>query len=319
MKAEAALLGYLLLLGWVAPRFLPGGSWCIRAPRWGIVVWQALSASVVLALLGVGVVVFVPTMGVSRGLSDFLTACVMALRAAYSLPGGALVAAATALLSLTAGIRVLWCVTADLGAASRSRKRHRALLGLVGRADERLDALIVDHATPKAYCLPGRQRTIVLTSSALRLLDHEELSAVLAHERAHLRGRHHLVLATASGVARALPFVPLLRIARREIGVLIEMAADDAASLHEAPLVVASALLTLGSTGNASAAVGLSATGTATATRIQRLLRPNAPLQRWARTLLGFGALVVIAAPVTLLVLPAVVLAHGDFCPIPPT
>ena len=319
MRAEFALLAYVALLGWVAPRVLSRGSWCSRAPRWGIVLWQAVSASVVLALLAAGLVVLVPTMRVSGGLGEFLTACVMALRAAYSLPGGALAAAVAALLSMSVGWRVSWCVVGELTAASRARGRHRAILAVVGRPDASLDALVVDHASLKAYCLPGRHRTIVLTSAALRVLDDEEISAVLAHERAHLRGRHHLVLATASGLARALPFIPLFHTARRETAVLIEMLADDAATKKQARLVVASALLTLGSAGGGVATVGLAATGTETARRIERLLGPDVPLRCWMRTLLAVGAVAAIAVPVALLVLPALLLAHGDYCPLPPT
>lgn len=320
MRAEFALLAYVALLGWVAPRVLSRGSWCSRAPRWGIVLWQAVSASVVLALLAAGLVVLVPTMRVSGGLGEFLSACLMALRAAYSLPGGALAAAVAALLSLSVGWRVCWCVAGELVAASRARGRHRAILAVIGRPDESLDALVVEHASLKAYCLPGRHRTIVLTSAALRVLDADEISAVLAHERAHLRGRHHLVLATASGLARALPFIPLFHAARREAAVLIEMLADDAATKKQARLVVASALLTLGSASHGAATtVGLAATGTATARRIERLLGPNLPLRRWMRTLLAVGALAAIVVPVALLVLPALLLAHGDYCPLPPT
>jgi Zn-dependent protease with chaperone function len=45
------------------------------------------------------------------------------------------------------------------------------------------------------YCVPGRLPTIVVTTGALAVLEPEQLAAVLAHERAHLAGRHHLLLA----------------------------------------------------------------------------------------------------------------------------
>ncbi len=53
-------------------------------------------------------------------------------------------------------------------------------------------AVVLDDPRPAAYCVPGRPGTIVLTSGALAVLDPAQLAAVLAHERAHLAGRHHL-------------------------------------------------------------------------------------------------------------------------------
>lgn len=56
------------------------------------------------------------------------------------------------------------------------------------------------------------------------------MAAVLAQERAHLTGRHHLVLAGAEALASASPWVPLLAGARREVTGLVEMLANDRAS-----------------------------------------------------------------------------------------
>lgn len=88
-------------------------------------------------------------------------------------------------------------------------------------------AAVIDHAVPAAYCLPGRGRRIVLTSAALTALSDDELNAVLAHERAHLSGRHHLVVAFADGLSRAFPNVPLFRRAQEQVGRLVEMLAEQ--------------------------------------------------------------------------------------------
>lgn len=55
-------------------------------------------------------------------------------------------------------------------------------------------AVVLDSAQPAVYCVPGRPATIVLTTGALAVLDEPQLLAVLAHERAHLAGRHHLLV-----------------------------------------------------------------------------------------------------------------------------
>ena len=105
----------------------------------------------------------------------------------------------------------------------------------------------MEHPAAVAYCLPGRVGTIVLTTAALAALDDAELAAVLAHERAHLRGRHHLVLAAASALAQTLPFLPGLCTAQTELARLLEMIADDKAADRgagpESSLAEVSALL----------------------------------------------------------------------------
>ena len=45
--------------------------------------------------------------------------------------------------------------------------------------------------------------------------------AVLAHEQAHLRGRHHLVLAAGRILRRAFPWVPAFRWAYEEVTRLV--------------------------------------------------------------------------------------------------
>jgi Zn-dependent protease with chaperone function len=85
---------------------------------------------------------------------------------------------------------------------------------LVGRHDSQLGALVLDHDRVAAYCLHGVRGRVVVTSGAVAHLRGEELEAVLAHESAHLRARHDLVLAAATAMQRAFPFVPLFRVAR---------------------------------------------------------------------------------------------------------
>lgn len=67
----------------------------------------------------------------------------------------------------------------------------------------------MEHLEPAAYCVAGRYPTVILTTGALRALDPDQLDAVLAHERAHLAGHHHRLLAlTPAMVALALGRVP---------------------------------------------------------------------------------------------------------------
>jgi Zn-dependent protease with chaperone function len=139
----------------------------------------------------------------------------------------------------------------------------------------------------------GRYR-LVVSAGALAALGTEQLQAVLAHERAHLRYRHHLILAAAAALARAFPRVPLLAQAGPELGVLAEMAADDAAARRHGPDHLAKALVILARAGTRPAA--LAAGGPAAIARIQRLLAPPQQCQARCARLAATAGLLLPAA-----------------------
>ena len=93
--------------------------------------------------------------------------------------------------------------------AVTARRRQRELLALLAHGDPKVPgALVVDYPAAAAYCLPGIRSQIVVSVGTLDLLAPAELTAVLAHERAHLRARHDLVLIPFTSLRRALPQVP---------------------------------------------------------------------------------------------------------------
>lgn len=136
-----------------------------------------------------------------------------------------------------------------------------------------------------------------------KTLHPDELAAVLAHERAHVRARHHLVVAAAAGLARAFPKVPLLRDAALAIPSLVEMAADDSASRCTDRNRVATALLALA--GTAAPVAALAAGGPGALRRVQRLLRPSAPLNLGATTAALGLAIALLVVPAIAAVAPA--------------
>lgn len=101
MKVAAALGLYALLLALLPARFLARAAWAGRSPRWGVALWQALSASALLAAAAAGFALALPALRLSGDLSQVLRECVMALRAQYASPGGALTAASGAVLAMT--------------------------------------------------------------------------------------------------------------------------------------------------------------------------------------------------------------------------
>jgi len=116
----------------------------------------------------------------------------------------------------------------------------------VGRADRRLGAVVVDYGEPAAYSLPGAHQPIVLTTAAIEALDDAQLTAVLAHERAHQRGHHHLLVLVAGSLAAAFPRVPAFRHGHERVTYLVELLADDEAAKTTSRLKAAEALLALG-------------------------------------------------------------------------
>ena len=116
------------------------------------------------------------------------------------------------------------------------------MLDPVAARDPALGAHALDHDTPAAYRLPGRRVRIVLTRGTLELLTDQQLAAVLAHERAHVAGRHHLARTAADALAAAFPFLLLARLAAREAPLLLETAADDRAVRRHPRAVLAAAM-----------------------------------------------------------------------------
>ena len=81
---------------------------------------------------------------------------------------------------------------------------------------------------PTAF--PGlRDARVVVSAGTLAMLSADELAAVLAHERAHLRARHDLVLATFDAVHQAFPHAIRSELPAEQCRLLVEMLADDAA------------------------------------------------------------------------------------------
>lgn len=322
MIATGTLLGYAALLLAAAP-LLARARWPERAPRLAMAGWLALAASAIGSLVLAGLVLLVPAPAVSSGIAWLLATCGMQLRVRYAHPGGLPLAVAGTVVVVAVAGWLAWCSADTLAATARAGRDHRLRLLLAGRPDERLGAVVVEHGEPAAYCMSGIRRPVVLTTAALRLLDETQLAAVLAHERAHQSGRHHLLVSLASVPAAAFPWVPAFRHARDEVARLAELAADDVAAARSPRLAVAEALLTLGSAAARSGSASTAAAGTASggndtaagwalgaggstaAARVRRLIAAPRPLGRAARAAGTLAVAALVALPLVLLAAPA--------------
>ncbi|WP_328731907.1 M56 family metallopeptidase [Streptomyces caniferus] len=310
-----ALLATAFLLAGYGPRLLTAAAWTGHAPRLAVTAWLALLTAILSGVIFAGLATTVPMAPVSDGLAGTLQSCVMALRAAYATPGGALIASIGLVGAGAIASRAVWCMTMALRRARRHARTHTDTLTLVGRSDTALGAVVVASDEPSAYCLPGRTGRIVVTAGALRALDAEQLAAVLAHERAHQRGHHHLLLALAEAAGAAFPRVPAFAAARQEIPRLVELLADDAAASAHGRLTVAEAVLALASARTTTApSAALAAAGSGAAARVRRMIAQPRPVPPAARLGGSLGAGLLALLPLLLLTAPALLAAQMAYC-----
>jgi beta-lactamase regulating signal transducer with metallopeptidase domain len=304
----------------LAARRLAGAEWPRRSPAVGIALWQALGLSWGLATVGVLV-----GLGLGLGARSGSAPTWQVVIAVGERPGrlltGAGGAAATHLslltvvrtLCLASGVALLvllcWILGAAVAAVLRARHRQRMLLGLLAHGDPKVPGvLVVDHPAAAAYCLPGLRASIVVSAGALDLLSAAELAAVLAHERAHLRARHDLVLLPFVALLRAFRWSATARNANHHVALLVEMLADDRARRCGPARELATALLRVAAYGAGPAPAGALAASTASAAeltaRVTRLLRPQPKLPVLLVVLVSAATAVLALLPAAALLLP---------------
>ncbi|MCX5401748.1 M56 family metallopeptidase [Streptomyces sp. NBC_00102] len=140
------------------------------------------------------------------------------------------------------------CAWTVLRSVVRQVRAFRTATSLADARHTAGDLCVIDTAYPDAYALPGRPGRIVVTTGMLRSLSAEERGALLAHERAHLAGRHHYFLAAADLAAHCHPG---LRPAREAVQLAAERSADE-----EAARVTGDRRLTARAIARAALAVG---------------------------------------------------------------
>lgn len=135
---------------------------------------------------------------------------------------------------------------------------------------------VLDSGRASALAVPGRHGRIVVTSGLLRRLDAGERRALLAHERAHLRHRHHLHQ-SVTNIAAALN--PLLWQLRAAVRLSCERWADEDAAAVSPRGTVAQALLRAAGASAITPAAVLAAAVDDVADRIAALDEPAPRLQ----------------------------------------
>jgi len=275
--------------------------WTERIPRNAIVLWQALGAAVVVSLVGVCIEAVhladqrTPT---RRAVTDFNAHGIVATAPGGMTPGELFALTAALIVgTLTAG-----AILTRLISHAHARARQRMLIDLLGAEHPQLPgALVLPSPQAAAFSLPGVHSRIVVSTGAIATLADDELSAVLAHERAHVRARHDLVLLPFRALASLLPRSQTLARVRNEVGALVEMAADDRVMKDFEADALVRALCRLATT--AAPEVALAATTSALPRRVERAL-VTAPRARLLAGATALSAAAVFTLPLATLLVP---------------
>ncbi|MEY9931162.1 Zn-dependent protease with chaperone function [Catenulispora sp. GP43] len=316
MIAALILGSYALLLALLGPRLLTRAWPTERLPRLTVVMLQVVSCSFLTAAATAGLALGLTLIDTLSRVDPQIDRCADQLPINDDSPVGPFLGwfgliAATALL-----LRIGFCMAATFLSAWRTRRKHIEVLRILARRDEELGVLVLDHDEPGCYCLPGRPGTIVITSSALSRLSPSQLGAVLAHERAHLTGRHHFAVAFAHAIHRTAPRIRLLALVEQETRHLVEFIADDAAVRRSGTAALVSALAVLGAGGGPGSAPGF-ALGIgidrrpAASSRVTRLVHRK--VGRRGLALGAIGSALLIIVPLLLAALSVATVIHG--CP----
>jgi len=316
--SAALVFGYTLAVAWSVPVLLSRLTRHGVSARLGLAAWLTAMASVLasaaaaVALLAGAAIAGLPRLAeaVCRSVAGRACTPVVYRSAVFEVPLG--VAAIAAML--TAAV-LAWRYGRAMQRAGRRTRAHAEAARITGRrlpvdgsAGRTVTGewgggatVVLDAPQPAAYCVPGRPAAIVLTSGALAVLDRDQLGAVLAHERAHLAGRHHLLISLSRGLAASFPGVPVFTRGPAEVARLAELCADDAAARRTGRPALVAALLAMG-TGAAVPAPALAVTSGAVSARVHRLIDP--PRRgRHARYGLALAAVMLLLTSVSGLVI----------------
>jgi Zn-dependent protease with chaperone function len=276
MTTAAALALFAGVLAWPVPRLLAAARWTHRCPRAAIVLWQSVGlAGGVSALLAVTAFTVAP---LSPAIPQAMADHVANVAAGAPLAGLGWVNLVGLGVAAALAARLFGVLGASTTATLRERHRHRHIVDLAGRQHRRHSCAgdppgptapsatgecglcahpdrdgarlrILDHPVAVAYCVPGvRHARVVVSRGLLTTLTAGELDAVLAHEEAHVNGRHDLVIQPFVAWERTFPFLRPAREATAAVSLLVEMLADDTAARRTSGRTLARALARLGVT-----------------------------------------------------------------------
>ncbi|CPT28608.1 Zn-dependent protease with chaperone function [Mycobacteroides abscessus subsp. abscessus] len=240
MTVALVLMAGAALIGVAGPACLGPTVRPSLLPAAALATWLgALLAFLVLTTLSATLLLFPHVLDTS-GVRTLVGGCLSGTVPHSSF--GTLVQLGISLLPLTILARVAVVAIRSLRSARRRRARHFWMLRAAScRSGE---VHWIDDPRPIAYSLGGAHGAVVATHG-VRHLGERQCAAVIEHEMAHIRGRHHAAVLCADIAAAALPMLPLMRRAPAMVRLMVELAADDAAARVHGPPTVHAALLAM--------------------------------------------------------------------------
>ncbi|WP_040836214.1 M56 family metallopeptidase [Nocardia brevicatena] len=293
MNATAPVFaGLALLLAGPAPELLSRAKWTHRTPRAALVLWQAIALAAVLSAFGSGLAIASellvpgPDGRPTTSPTDEIDVLGLPLWLAYVVVFA---------LTLLVGARLIYAVVRVGVHTRRRRARHRMLVDLLdqsGPVRRAADIRVLAATEPIAYCLPGLRQRVVVSAGTLHNLDEQELTAILSHERSHLRARHDLVLEAFTAAHQAFPRFVRSKSALDSVKLLIELLADDSAVKVTGPKPLARALVACSKSIAPRGALAVG--GPSTLIRIQRLAGPVGDTRIAAAAYLASASILVV-------------------------
>lgn len=299
------------------PLWLKQAQWPSRAPGAALILWQALGISGGLALV---------TAPLTWGLQPFGPGIISALTELWSVfqtqgpeavvederwhPLG--LAAITLGLLLFAHLALVLLHTAYR--TFRQRKKHREFVEILSATLQEDQHGLVDGATgtgktrvlpvehPLAYCLPAINQPLTIVSRGLlNELTTPQLSAVLAHESAHLIQRHDLLRLAFQAWHKAAPWFPATGVAVTEVTELTEIMADEyALRTHKRDDLMTALAHTVEATDSPAQSTNSNdeaPDADVNSRRIKRLLNPDKPLGSCRVSLVIILAVLLVTVP----------------------
>lgn len=290
MTLAVGLLLASVVISAGAPRYLRPGSTPRVHPSLSLCAWLVAALAMFGSALAATVILLSPDPAVPDGAFGLATACWQAIGES-AFPWLLLTRLVTGVTVLALLLRLSGVLASDLITGGRRRRDHATSLRAVARVTD--GVWWVDSDLPVAFSVGEYRRGVIVASTAVEHLGKDITEAVLAHERAHLRGHHHLALTLANAMARALPWIPLCRAAPAAVSVLCELAADAAAVKACGRNAVSQALRQMAGGASPPGVVGFGAHMQARLSWLNRrrssLLRNSGPI---SRGLAGTAALV---------------------------
>ncbi|MBC7309059.1 MAG: M56 family metallopeptidase [Tetrasphaera sp.] len=286
----AGLVLLAVLLTWPVQKAMVRRHIFRREPLLALLVWQAVALAAVVSLLAA-----LPlALWVMR---ESLTTTPLALG----------VAVVAAVITASMVVRLLLAGHQVGTSLRRTRRAHRELLELVGHEFDELDQptpqlRVIQHPAPTAYCVPGLTHRVVISTGMLEQLGPPEVRAVLAHERAHVRARHDLLVEFFTVLHTAMPKPLRHEDVLAEVRLLAEVLADRSGARTAGRLPMGRALVALAGAQHPAATLG-AASDSVSAAQVRLRLLTEDGRRDWimVATMIGY-AMLAVAAPLAVVV-----------------